>query len=207
MKCINCGKEIEDGKFQCPECGAFQIDESKIGQITQEEEDGVPISTAIATVLVIIFITCAVIGFYFAYGRDKISENNIRKQLNNISGESLIEMYYDDFNGDGSKEAFAVTGSGSSNAVLDGTVWYIKDTTGINIKSDFSGKINGVLVNGNNKFFSFDAKNEAGEDVSFIFGVNKYSDLYQPEASEKYSGVHQENGKVFTGDGKIITLE
>lgn len=182
--------------------------DSEINAIQPEKKDDeVSISTAIASVLVIIFITCAVIGFYFAYGKDKIEENNIKKQLRNISGETLIEMYCDDFNGDGSKEVFAVTGTGSSTTIVDGTLWYVKGTVGLNVKSDFSGTINGIITDKNKKYLSIDLENENGEIVSLICGVNRGSEFYQPAASGKFRGVHQQDGRILTDTGKEVNLE
>lgn len=207
MKCINCGNKIKDINEKCPKCGAYQFDPEKELEKEAKKDDEVPVSTAIASVLVIIFVTCAVIGFYFAFGRDKLNENNIKRQLNNISGESIIEMYYDDFNGDGSKETFAVTGSGSTNKIINGTLWYIKDTTGINIRSGFSGGINGLIDEKNQKYLSIEINGENGESTSFICGVNKFSNFYEPEASGKFSGVHQIDGRILTAKGKEIDIE
>lgn len=199
MKCINCGKEIKEGSKKCPECGAELVVPKKKG------DEEVPISTAIATVLVIIFITCAVIGFYFAYGKDKLSESNMRRQLLN-SGEQIIEMYYDDFNCDGTKEAYAITGSGSANNILNGKVWYLREASGTNVKSDFTGSINGIVVEKGQKYVSIEIKDENGESVSYICGVNKYGDYTAAPASERFSGVHQTDGRILTESGKEISI-
>lgn len=204
MKCINCGCEIKEGKKNCPECGAYQ-DIPK--PVQKPEEKMVSLSTAIASVLIIIFVTCAVIGFYFAYGRDKLSETNIRRQLENVSGGKLIEMYYDDFNGDGTKEAFGITGSGSTKSVINGNVWYIRDKQGVNIKSGFSGGLNGVISESGKKYISVEVNDGNGESVSFIWGVNKYGEIFKPESSEKYKKVHQENGRILTDEGSEVVID
>ena len=203
MKCINCGCELKEGKNNCPECGAFQVDLTP----AEKKEDGVSLSTAIASVLIIVFVTCAVIGFYFAYGRDKINETNIRRQLQSVSGGNLIAMYYEDFNGDGSKEAFGVTGSGSSNSVINGNLWYIRDKKGLNIKSGFSGRINGTIMEREKKYISIDIYDGNGDSLSNIWGVNKYGECYQPESSGKYKNVRQENGRILTDEGAEIKID
>lgn len=195
MKCTNCGKKIKMGSNVCPECGE------------EQKEKEIPISTAIATVLIIIFLTCAVIAAYFAFGKEKLTESNMRKQLINKAGEDIIEMYYDDFNGDGTKEAFAVTGSGSSRNILNGTVWFLSDVRGENIKPDIKGSINGILVENGKKYVSIEIIDENGESCSFICGVDKYGKYYNAPASEKYSNVTQTNGRIMDSKGHEISIE
>lgn len=203
MKCINCGCELKEGKKNCPECGAYQV----ISNPAEKKEDNVSLSTAIASVLIIVFVTCAVIGFYFAYGREKLDESNIKRQLQSVSGGKLIEMYYEDFNGDGAKEAFGVTGSGSTNSVINGNVWYIRDKKGVNIKSGFSGHLNGIIMEKEKKFISVEIIDGKGDSLSYIWGVNKYGESYQTESSGKYKDVRQENGRILTKEGTEIKIE
>ena len=203
MKCINCGCELKEDQKNCPECGAYQ----NISLPAEKKDDGVPLSTAIASVLIIVFVTCAVIGFYFAYGREKLDETNIRRQLQNVSGGNLIAMYYEDFNGDGTKEAFGITGTGSINSVVNGNLWYIKDKKGLNLKSDFSGRLNGVIMEREKKYVSIEISDGNGNSCSYIWGVNKYGESYQPESSCKYRSVRQENGRILTYEGAEVKIE
>ncbi len=202
MKCIKCGNKIKDINERCPKCGSYQYVPEQ-----EKKDDEVSISTAVASVLVIIFVTCAVIGFYFAYGKDRLSESNIKKQIANKAGEAVIEMYYYDFNGDGSKETFAVTGSGSKNSIVNGKLWYVSGTAGMNIKSDFSGNMNGLIEERGKKYISVEINGENGKSLSFIFGVDNHSNFFEPEASGKYQKVHQENGRILTNNGKEISIE
>lgn len=203
MKCIKCGFELKDDQKICPECETFQL----IPKTEENKDDGVSLSTAIASVLIIVFLTCAVIGFYFAYGREKIDESNIKRQLQSVSGGKLIEMYYEDFNGDGVKEAFGVTGSGSTGSVINGNLWYIKDQKGVNLKSGFSGHLNGVIMEKDKKFISVEIADSKGDSLSYIWGVNKYGESYQTETSGKYKNVSMVNGRILTNEGSEIKIE
>ena len=203
MKCIKCGFELKDDQKICPECETFQL----IPKTEENKDDGVSLSTAIASVLIIVFLTCAVIGFYFAYGREKLDESNIKRQLQSISGGKLIEVYYEDFNGDGLKEAFGVTGSGSTSSVINGNLWYIRDKKGVNLKSGFSGHLNGIVMEKEKKFISVEIVDGEGDSLSYIWGVTKYGESYQHESSGKYKNVGLVNGRILTGEGKEIKIE
>ncbi len=199
MKCFNCGCELKDGKMNCPECGAYQIDKQSAKRIS--------LKAGLITALLVIVAVVALTSFYFYAGKDMIERNYIQKQIERVSSSDLIQIYYDDFNGDGSKEAFAVTGIGTEDVFTDGEIWYVKSRLGVNIRSGVIGGINGIVEEDGKKYLSVEISDEKRRTSSYIFGVDERNNYYVPVISGKYNKIHQQDGKVVTEDGKEITVK
>ncbi|MCQ2479744.1 MAG: zinc ribbon domain-containing protein [Clostridia bacterium] len=199
MKCFNCGCELKDGQKNCPECGAYQIDKQSAKKIS--------LKAGIATALVVIIAVVGLTVYYFLDGKDRIERSYIQAQIERVSHSKIIEMYYDDFNGDGTKEAFAVTGVGTDDVFTEGEVWFVKSRLGVNIRSGVVGSINGIVEEDGKKYLSVEITDEKRRSSSYVFGVDDNNNYYVPVISGKYSGIHQQDGKAVTSDGKEITIK
>lgn len=199
MKCFNCGCKLKENQKNCPECGAYQIDKQSAKKIS--------LKAGIATALLVIIAVVGLTAYYFLDGKDRIEYAYIQKQVERVSHSKMIEMYYDDFNGDGAKEAFVLTGIGTEDVFTDGEVWFVKSRLGVNIRSDVVGGVNGIVEEEGKKYLSVEITDEKRHSSSYIFGVDEKNNYYVPVISGKYTGIHQQDGKVVTSEGKEITVK
>lgn len=210
MKCSNCGKEIAQGAKFCTSCGAVQ--QAAPQPVPQpapqpEKKKKSHVKAIIAIVLVVAVIAGATAaGFLWVYPtffKDKYLKNMIQKK----AGKEIIEYWFDDFNGDGEEEAFAVAGKGDKDGFSKGEIWFASDKAVCkSVKKNFDGKVNGILEEDKDKYISVEAEKD-GESRSYIYGVKSKNKYFEPEISGVFSEVRQKGDKIVTADGEEVSIK
>ena len=138
------------------------------------------------------------------------SESELKAILKRKISKNISEWVYADYDGDGTKEAFAIVGKKSYNETDRNTsvnVWFINNKGEITqmINNSYDGKKYTsfcdyysdvkVLKQGNKRFLSFIASNQA-PSLGFIFGVVDKK-AYEFEVSGQYPNFTFENNKIY----------
>lgn len=152
-------------------------------------------NAAIAVIIIIAFLTGG-LSTYFLF---LTHEKRLRRTLTEITEKPIIEFSYDDFNNDGTKEAFAVAGNGNEDGFNSAEVWFVSDGAIENLKDNAEGSLNGIVSENNIKYLSVEIK-DGDSSHSYIYGVKAKNKSYEPEYSGKYSGVHQDGDRILTAD-------
>ena len=124
--------------------------------------------------------------------------------VNTVKGENELYFIYDDFNSDGTYEAFAITGEDTKQSHFNNVViYYINhDMTVTRANKDkYSGNLalyNGsnLLTAGTSKFIVWDNNILGSGGTSYIYGTKDSKIYYQPKVSGQYSYI-EPNGAVY----------
>lgn len=151
----------------------------------------------IAIVLVIAILAGGGTASYFLFFTH---QKRLERKLKGLTDKEIVEFYFDDYNADGTDEAFAVVGKkGENNEFSKGEIWFVSDNSYKKLKGDVNGRLNGMLEEKKNKYISVEVEDKKDDDsASYIYGVKKKDESYEPPASGQYKGVHQKD------DGEIV---
>lgn len=124
--------------------------------------------------------------------------------VNTVKGENEIYFIYDDFNSDGTYEAFAITGEDTKQGKFNNVViYYINHDMTVTRanKETYYGNLavyNGsnLLTAGTSKFIVWENNAFGSGATSYIYGTKNSEIYYQPKVSGQYSYIEQ-NGAVY----------
>lgn len=153
-----------------------------------------------------------------------LTETDLKKAIEKKSKSKIAEWIYEDFDGNGTKEAFAIVGSKEyvENKNTFVYVWFINDKGEItHMKREFwdgqkkfsyCGYYSNVEVfkQGKKRFFSFTSSNEAPAR-GFIFGVVN-GKAHEFDVSGEYIGFTYENDIIYangntTNEGGLVSVK
>lgn len=119
------------------------------------------------------------------------SEEELRAILGESSSDQILSFEYDDYDGDGFSEAFAVTspaGYDSQGSCTDAGVWYITSDGNCTrlregaIVSGYQEK----LTTGGREFLVLRISQDGSESMCYVFGVRD-GETYEPQVSGQYN--------------------
>lgn len=134
------------------------------------------------------------------------SEDTLKEQVLSKCGNSPLDWYYDDFDGDGNKEAFAMAYQvgelGYHN--IQGLFYVDAQGTVTDLGTDFWGAYGYgrvVAYNSSKKFFVFDTNNGGSGSADYLYGVTNGA-CYSSNLSGSLHGFQvDENGAYTFEDG------
>ncbi len=116
-------------------------------------------------------------GSNFEYLSKKVnrsSEEYLRSELAKHSGDNVLSFEYQDYNGDGVKEAFAFTGTASSSGNFNGELWYLTPDKTEKVMSSAEYSIIGMVYTfGNQKLYRLESHDSSQMTKTYLFGVNQ----------------------------------
>ena len=133
------------------------------------------------------------------------SEDTLKEQVLSKCGNSPLDWYYDDFDGDGNKEAFAMAyqDDGIGHEIL-GLFYVNAQGTVTDLGTDFWGACGVgrvVAYNSSKKFFVFDTNNGGSGSTDYLYGVTNGA-CYSSNLSGSLHGFQvDENGAYTFEDG------
>lgn len=122
------------------------------------------------------------------------TEETLKNAFYDYTGENqYLYFYYDDFDGDGGCEAFAITGDEEDEWGLHNhvNIYFISENAQVslvNSEYDLYGYLtlaDGLLSVGEKKFLLWERSAGGSDSTTFIYGV-KNEDAYEPEISGEY---------------------
>ena len=123
------------------------------------------------------------------------AEEDVRERLEEYSEGNIIWFKYDDFDGDGSSEAFAFVGKAGAQ-YLEGVLWFVSESYAIELKE--SGKWESPeIIDADGTNFLFVENYEDG--LTYVFGVEN-SKVYETAVSGTFSHLTYTGGKDFTAE-------
>ena len=123
------------------------------------------------------------------------TEDSIRDKLEEYSEGQTIWFQYDDFDGDGTLEAFAFCGKAGAE-YLEGTLWYVNENYAAELRE--SGKwINPEMVTVEGTTFMFAENYDDG--LTYVFGIEN-SKVYETAVSGMFSNLEYIGGSDFTAE-------
>lgn len=134
------------------------------------------------------------------------SEDTLKEQVLSKCGNSPLDWYYDDFDGDGNKEAFAMAyqDNGMGGHEILGLFYVNAQGTVTDLGTDFwgacgTGRV--VAYNSSKKFFVFDTNNGGSGSTDYLYGVTNGA-CYSSNLSGSLHGFQvDENGAYTFEDG------
>lgn len=120
------------------------------------------------------------------------AEDDLRNLLANTTSEDVLCWFYEDFDGDGTYEAYALTGGSTDdtdNYSIPFSVWFVSQTAGAQWQMESYGFLDSVsiLTTGNYKFIEWEQTTMSYYYASaYIFGV-KNGNAYQPDVSGQHA--------------------
>ena len=134
------------------------------------------------------------------------SEDTLKEQVLSKCGNNLLDWYYDDFDGDGNKEAFALAyrDNGMGGHEILGLFYVNAQGTVTDLGTDFWGACGVgrvVAYNSSKKFFVFDTNNGGSGSTDYLYGVTNGA-CYSSNLSGSLHGFQvDENGAYTIEDG------
>ncbi len=127
--------------------------------------------------------------------REINAEEVIREKLNEYSEGQTIWFQFDDFDGDGTSEAFAFCGKAGTE-YLEGVLWYVNENYAAELKESGKWK-NPELVTVEGTTFLFAENNDDG--LTYVFGIEN-SKVYETAVSGMFSKLEYQGGIDFTAE-------
>lgn len=132
------------------------------------------------------------------------SEDTLKKQVLSKCGNSPLDWYYDDFDGDGNKEAFAMAyrDDGIGHEIL-GLFYVNAQGTVTDLGTDFWGAYGYgrvVAYNSSKKFFVFDTGNGGSGSTDYLYGVTNGA-CYSSNLSGSLHGFQVDENGAYTFEG------
>lgn len=166
---------------------------------------------AAMTVLVVLMLSACSGGWresYEGFLDDLVGKVDVEKQLRNVDAEEVIRdklneysegqtiwFQFDDFDGDGTSEAFAFCGKAGAE-YLEGVLWYVNENYAAELKE--SGKWeNPEIVNVEDAVFLFAENYDDG--LTYVFGIEN-SKVYETAVSGMFSKLEYQGGTDFTAE-------
>ncbi|MBE6783081.1 MAG: hypothetical protein E7536_03625 [Ruminococcaceae bacterium] len=230
--CPKCGGQLADGAKFCKFCGSATIQPQPQAPVHNNVQSNVqkPASQkpkkkksskniVLAIIAVILVIAIAVGGWLLwdVIGEKKKEDLTDEEKLTQILEESttkpIIEFVYDDYDSDGTCEAYAVVGETDEEdekhpEFYDADIYFVNNKKAQKIKENVSGKVNGTIKLEDIKYISIEVYEDGtDEGKSFIYTVDGTKSV-EPEFSGKYSNVHKEDGKIvgFDDNGEEVDV-
>ena len=174
----------------------------------------------LAIIAVILVIAIVVTGWFLWDHFGKNNEENLseKEKLTKILEESttkpIVEFAYDDYDSDGTYEAYAVVGKTADKdekhpEFYDADIYFVNTKKAQPIKENISGQVNGKIKLEGTKYISIEVYEDGKETgKSFIYSA-KGTKVVEPDLSGKYSRVRFEDGKLVADDenGKKIEVD
>lgn len=124
---------------------------------------------------------------------DKLMDQTAFQEAVNM--EHVLHYLVDDYDGDGTNEAFGITGFVSEGFASEVKIYFVSSDNQITLlKEDTYGNFNGSYESKPNKFIAWEEHANGSGSISYIYGV-KNGNAYEPQISGKYGGFGEENGK------------
>lgn len=132
------------------------------------------------------------------------SEDTLKEQVLSKCGNSPLDWYYDDFDGDGNKEAFAMAyqDDGIGHEIL-GLFYVNAQGTVTDLGTDFWGAYGYgrvVVYNSSKKFFVFDTGNGGSGSTDYLYGVTNGA-CYSSNLSGSLHGFQVDENGAYTFEG------
>lgn len=123
------------------------------------------------------------------------TETQLRERLAEYGEGNIIWFNFDDFDGDGTYEAFAFMGKAGAE-YMDGVLWYVNENYAAELKE--SGKWHTPeIVNANGTNFLFAENYDDG--LTYVFGIEN-SKVYETAVSGNFSHLIYTGGRDFTAE-------
>ena len=123
------------------------------------------------------------------------TETQLRERLAEYGEGNIIWFNFDDFDGDGTYEAFAFMGKAGAE-YMDGVLWYVNENYAAELKE--SGKWHTPeVVNANGTNFLFAENYDDG--LTYVFGIEN-SKVYETAVSGNFSHLIYTGGRDFTAE-------
>ena len=166
--------------------------------------------TAVAVIMVLALSACSG-GWresYEGFLDDLVGKVDVEKQLRNVDAEEVIRdqlneysegqtiwFKFDDFDGDGTSEAFAFCGKAGAE-YLEGVLWYVNENYAAELKE--SGKWeNPEIITVEDAVFLFAENYDDG--LTYVFGIEN-SKVYETAVSGMFSKLEYQGGTDFTAE-------
>lgn len=132
------------------------------------------------------------------------SEDTLKEQVLSKCGNSPLDWYYDDFDGDGNKEAFAMAyqDDGIGHEIL-GLFYVNAQGTVTDLGTDFWGACGAgrvVAYNSSKKFFVLDTNNGGSGSTDYLYGVTNGA-CYSSNLSGSLHGFQVDENGAYTFEG------
>lgn len=123
------------------------------------------------------------------------TETQLRERLAEYGDGNIIWFSFDDFDEDGTYEAFAFVGKAGTE-YMDGVLWYVNENYAAELKE--SGKWHTPeIVNANGTNFLFAENYDDG--LTYVFGIEN-SKVYETAVSGSFSHLTYMGGRDFTAE-------
>ena len=123
------------------------------------------------------------------------TETQLRERLAEYGDGNIIWFSFDDFDEDGTYEAFAFVGKAGAE-YMDGVLWYVNENYAAELKE--SGKWHTPeMVNANGTNFLFAENYDDG--LTYVFGIEN-SKVYETAVSGSFSHLTYMGGRDFTAE-------
>lgn len=123
------------------------------------------------------------------------TETQLRERLSEYGDGNIIWFSFDDFDEDGTYEAFAFVGKAGAE-YMDGVLWYVNENYAAELKE--SGKWHTPeIVNANGTNFLFAENYDDG--LTYVFGIEN-SKVYETAVSGSFSHLTYMGGRDFTAE-------
>ena len=123
------------------------------------------------------------------------TEEVIREKLEDYSEGKTIWFQFDDFDGDGTFEAFAFAGKAGAE-YLEGVLWFVNENYAAELKESGRWK-NPEVITIEGSTFLFAENYDDG--LSYVFGIEN-SKVFETAVSGKFSNLEHTGGKDFTAE-------
>ena len=139
------------------------------------------------------------------------SEDTLKEQVLSKCGNSPLDWYYDDFDGDGNKEAFAMAyrDNGMGGHEILGLFYVNAQGTVTDLGTDFWGACGAgrvVAYNSSKKFFVLDTNNGGSGSTDYLYGVTNGA-CYSSNLSGSLHGFQVDENGAYTFEGGSVAHE
>ena len=133
------------------------------------------------------------------------SEDTLKEQVLSKCGNSPLDWYYDDFDGDGNKESFAMAyrDNGMGGHEILGLFYVDAQGTVTDLGTDFWGACGAgrvVAYNSSKKFFVLDTNNGGSGSTDYLYGVTNGA-CYSSNLSGSLHGFQVDENGAYTFEG------